>query len=849
MDPIGLAASIITLLEATNAVITICYNYNSFSSGTPTALLNLIDETCSLRNVLESLVRLVQEETKIGSSSPVAAGIEKLEALERQLTPSQYYKTPGRALSRRQSFLQALTWPLKEGEANRVIEQIALLRSTLSLALETDQTLVFRFTFLAQSFDIVNLILAVLTRRLMLAMQDLTVHNNNLLEDTQGRVASLQQASSNQQNESRHEKIQTWLAAPDATTNHGIALSKRHPGTGEWLVGSKEFSAWQFDASIVLWICGIPGCGKTILTSTIIDHLQNNRANAGAASSPGRRIMLTYFYFDFCDANRQDPEDMLRSVVSQLVSQCSRLDASVDDLFVAKAAGGRQSTFQGLLQILRGFMQERDEVFLVLDALDECVDKPRLWDFLREIDTWDTRLHLLITSQQDDETESQFKRLKCGIKIPIQASFVDADIRSYVRERLYSDPKLRRWQRRPDLVYEITEAMAGRANGMFRWVACQLDALVSCLNVSMLRQALSSLPRSLDGMYTDALCQIDNAHSGLVSTLLQWLTYSTRPLSVEELAEIATVDLARKSASSPTTQFDPDRRFLDPKDILSLCPSIFITTTPLNPGDSTLDDQAISNRQVRLAHFSVKQFLTSVEIQVGPASRYAVLEGRSHAAIAKACIAYLLQFERPYTVMANVVRSSPLLRYAANYWPLHARLAGDHGDGDGDADPALGSMIMELFTTETAYLNWTAFLDGYTPFSRDSIFLSSDGSDRPPHALYYASSFRLCSAAWELISNNAPINSSGPAGTALAAACLLGHVETARLLLDNGAEVDAEGPLGSPMFLAAGKGHIEVVKLLLERGADATKRNEGMTALEEATRYGHRDAVRLLSST
>ncbi|KAJ9245959.1 hypothetical protein DTO027B5_7240 [Paecilomyces variotii] len=748
MDPLSVTASIIALLQAANAVLSICYNYNCFSTGSSSGLSTIIDEICSLRNVLESLVRLAQEENKNSARlptlrllcqpfGPLAIGVEKLESLERRLTPSNYYA--GRVPSRRQAFLRALSWPLKEAESRRTIEQIALLRSTLSLAIDTDQT------------------------RLILAMQDLTAQNNCLLADTQERVANLQRASSDIRNDSQRQKIQSWLAAPDASMNHEIARSKKHPGTGEWFITSTEFLSWKADASQVLWVCGIPGCGKTILSSTIIDHLQDN-----CCHNPHK--VLTYFYFDFNDTKRQSPENMLRGVISQFISKNNKLHPSVDSLFASK--GGHQPTFQELLQVLRELIQEYDEAFLILDALDECMTKQ-----------------------------------KCSSSV---------------------------YWRRPDLADEITETMATHANGMFRWVACQLDALENCLNVSLLRQALCCLPRSLDAMYTEALCRINKDYSGLVSMALQWLTYSTRPLSIEELAEIATVDLAS------TTRFDPDRRFLDPRDILGLCPSIFVTTTPGNPGLETLED--VKHQQIRLSHFSVKQYLTSSQIQSGPASQYAITESKAHACIAKVCLAYLLQFDRPYTTMQDVVQSSFLLRYATNYWPLHAKLAGL------DAD-TLCPMIMELFRLEPAYLSWTAFLDGYTPFNRDCFSEDNDdGLNHPPHPLYYASSFGLGDIARQLINTNAPIDSKGPAGTALAAACLSGHLETVRLLLDNSADIDAQGALGSPILLAAGRGHMEVVKLLLERGADVTRQSEGQTALEEARKYGHEDVARLLSS-
>ncbi|KAL4961575.1 uncharacterized protein BDV14DRAFT_203609 [Aspergillus stella-maris] len=820
MDPISVTASIITLFQAANAVLAVCYNYQSFSGGSSSGLSTLIIEVRSLRDVLESVVRLVSDENKgkvtdrlptlrilCQPSGPLATGLEKLETLERRLTPSNYHQNVdgARPFSRRHKLWQALSWPLKEAESQKLIEEIAVLRSTLSLAMETDQT------------------------GLLLAMQDLATQNHDLLVGTQESLENLQRASFATRNDYRRQIFQSWLAAPDSSTSHAIARSKKYAGTGEWLLSSKEFQAWKDDFSLGLWICGIPGCGKTTLSSTIIDHLQERCYIDGNS-----RKALTYFYFDFNDAKRQSADDMMRGIISQFVSQTNEISAFVDALFASKS--GQLATFDELVQLLQQLVSAFDDVFLVLDALDECENKDRLWKALQRINANNGRLHLLITSRSNDEAEMGFNRLKLGTKIILHGTNVDNDIRSYVQERLRSDPKLRRWQRRPDLVDDIKEAMMTNAQGMFRWVACQLDALERCLNASMLRQALLNLPKSLDDMYTKALCGIQNEHSELVSMALKWLTYSTRPLAVEELAEIATVDLLSQ------TTFDPDRRLLDPRDILDLLPSIFVSTTYLKLDLTTLrDKENTGNQQVRLAHFSVKQYLTSAGIQSGPASQYAVTEAKAHACIAQVCIAYLLQFNQPYPAMADVIQASPLLRYAANYWSLHARLA--LANINPDAEEKLCSIVMELFTSDIAYLNWSAFLDGYTPFNRYPGDNDNDAFNRAPHPLYYASSFGLINIARQLLdlTPTPDINSNGQVGTALAAACLSGHLETARLLLDNGADIEAEGLLGTPILLAAGIGHMELVKLLIDRGADATG------ALEEAKTAGHQDVVRLLS--
>jgi hypothetical protein len=344
----------------------------------------------------------------------------------------------------------------------------------------------------------------------------------------------------------------------------------------------------------------------------------------------------------------------------------------------------------------------------------------------------------------------------------------------------------------------------------------------------MLRTTLASLPNSLDDMYAEALKLVPNEHTQLVSKLLQWLAFSTRPLYIEEIAEIATVDIA----SSP--KFDPDRRLFDPRDIINLCPSIFVAVANSSDGDSA-DPPA---QQLCLAHFSVKEYLLSDQIRTSDVCQFAMTEQTAHATIAADCLAYLLQFDRPYIEVPEVARSSTLLRYATNYWAEHVKRSGEEGYNK------LEPHVLELLQSGTVYANWTAFLEGYTPFSSDE-----EGPNSPPDPLYYAASYGLSRVCETLIRNGSPVDSPGQAGTALAAACLSGSTDAVRVLVDNGADVNASGPLGPPLLLAAGKGAVGIVECLLQTGADVRYGSEtGETALVEALRYGHKDVARLLQS-
>src|ERR1700761_6247580 len=75
----------------------------------------------------------------------------------------------------------------------------------------------------------------------------------------------------------------------------------------------------------------------------------------------------------------------------------------------------------------------------------------------------------------------------------------------------------------------------------FRWVFCQLEVLRHCFPTN-LRRTLSELPKSLDETYKRILKEINNANGEHAYRLLQCLAVASRPLRVEELAELIAFD-------------------------------------------------------------------------------------------------------------------------------------------------------------------------------------------------------------------------------------------------------------------------------------------------------------------
>ena len=60
----------------------------------------------------------------------------------------------------------------------------------------------------------------------------------------------------------RLQKIIKWLSAPDPSTNHYAACSRRQQATGLWLLDGQKFGKWKTAKPALLWLHGIRECTK-----------------------------------------------------------------------------------------------------------------------------------------------------------------------------------------------------------------------------------------------------------------------------------------------------------------------------------------------------------------------------------------------------------------------------------------------------------------------------------------------------------------------------------------------------------------------------------------------------------
>ncbi|KAH9169401.1 hypothetical protein EDB89DRAFT_1908686 [Lactarius sanguifluus] len=293
--------------------------------------------------------------------------------------------------------------------------------------------------------------------------------------------------------------------------------------------------------------------------------------------------IMAYFYFDFKDLSKQTCHDLLLSLVSQLSTRSSPCCDILHHVYKAHENGTRQPSDDTLKECLKEMLRlpGQSTIFIVLDALDECPDSsgipsPRdeVLELVKElVDLQLDGLHICATSRPEVDIRAVLESLASHSVSLHDESGQKTDIADYVRNVVNSSPStaMRRW--RTDDKTLVIETLTERADGMFRWVFCQLEALRHCFPPN-LRQFLNDLPETLDETYERILRGINKAQRDNARRLLQCLAVAVRPLRVEELAELLAFDF-QASSSGGIPKLKDDWRWDDQEEaVLSTCSSL-----------------------------------------------------------------------------------------------------------------------------------------------------------------------------------------------------------------------------------------------------------------------------------
>ena len=432
MDPLSFTASLVAIIGLSQTVLVACYRLQGQIKDAEKDVSSIIADVQALTDIMEEFREITQgpdeadeilkslslstaAEPGNGGKQPVfTACLSALEACDSALR----YLSGKLAPLCKPGFRSKLMWPLQASAVEQKLGIINRQKTTLSLALSVYQTR----------------LLATHIRKAAREKQD-----------------------------TKKSKVVSWFKTSNPEQNHAISRGKHEPGTATWIFHEDAFVDWESAMGGLLWVHGIPGAGKTVLSSTIIDHLETAIAGGG---NPGTK-RLAYYYFDFADSRKHSVADMLKSVIYQLLCTTSGESEAAVALYNSMCEGTEEPTVEELLGVLTAEVALTDVTYLVIDALDECPgprgERQLLFKGFLNNEKLPGNLKVLVTSRKEPDIEAALESILAHM-ICIQSFKVDRDVRVYVKGEIERDATLKRWQ--PTLKKEILDGIVLGAHGM-----------------------------------------------------------------------------------------------------------------------------------------------------------------------------------------------------------------------------------------------------------------------------------------------------------------------------------------------------------------------------------------------
>lgn len=214
----------------------------------------------------------------------------------------------------------------------------------------------------------------------------------------------------NQRQQSQKDRdILDWLTTVDYGSQQSDFISRRQEGTGEWLLCTDEFTTWLNQKNKTLFCSGIPGAGKTILTSIAINHLNDQYA-------ADHTIGIAYIYFNFRRKDVQKAKDLLLSLLKQFLQGQVSLPESVKTLYEHHSRKRTRPSLKEVEEELLSAVSHYSRAFIVVDALDECgVSDSRREVFLSSVFNLQakTGTNIFATSRINNKNEKVFDTALC----------------------------------------------------------------------------------------------------------------------------------------------------------------------------------------------------------------------------------------------------------------------------------------------------------------------------------------------------------------------------------------------------------------------------------------------------
>jgi WD40 repeat protein len=416
----------------------------------------------------------------------------------------------------------------------------------------------------------------------------------------------------------------------------------------------------------IFWLTGAPGCGKSVIVSAVVRHLQEEDRQC-------------YFYFlKHTDKSKQNLSGLLISLAWQMARRDVALRRSLlrmrlEDELTAESNDFRAIWKQLFTQrILRTHFQQRQ--YWIIDALDEAHGGHELISLLKGVPE-NLPISIFVTSRKDLTLEKHMQRAPMlqVVTKRIEPRDTLADIRLYLEDNVEDLPVSD-----PADVEDLIEKLTLKSQGSFLWTRLMLQKLENTWAQGDIDEAIDSIPEGLQDMYLQILEDMEENNASnkeLAKSILRWAVCGGRPLTKVELQEAIRLDTGQKVHKLG-------------KMLERLCGQLV-----------SIDDQD----RLQMVHDTARDFLLDPTLN----SEFAINKAETHEQLADICLKYLLEdtktpaTRRPFPTIND--STVPAFRsYASLYFSEHVFKSPP-------ADPQTARSRLEVFL-EHSILNWIEYI-------------------------------------------------------------------------------------------------------------------------------------------
>ncbi|KAE8395610.1 ankyrin repeat-containing domain protein [Aspergillus alliaceus] len=672
------------------------------------------------------------------------------------------------------------------------------------------------------------------------------------------------------------QTICDWISPMDFSAAQERILATRQEGTCDWFIQSPTVTDFIAHKGSVIWAVGIPGSGKTVLSSAIIDYLTRF-----TRLSPDRAA-VAYAYCDYRMQESQTTLGLVACFLRQLLEVYWEVNVSVPEdvhaIYYLHKETKTGPSMAECLEMLAALIAGCGNVFVVIDGLDECGPATRQ-ELVKTIRSAAPSIHLLITSRYLGDIKATLDDVSI-----VEVSAPGEDLKCYAQGCIEKYPELQ--TALGTLPTEMSEAylehITQSAAGMFPVVQFLVQAWADdSQRLEAGPPSLSLVFRELDAFYSEITMKIFDQPSpdaALARQILIWVAFSRRPVTVSEVTDVIGAEaISQVIASFPGVLAGPEL-------LTTVCAGILTIDSKagtLRPAHVTLETYLQRNQEGIFAQAqeyitsSCMRYLSFEEFKAGPCANdqdmlarlqkhpffhYAANEWGHHAlgAAETACKEAIIAFLDNRQVVESVMQAKSITRD----WQLYPQ----HVDSESYPHGVTGTALAAFFGLATIVealmdnsvnkrscsdpqgaLYWAAtggsaevikllLRRGVTPNVRGVMRAAAENG--------YEDVIRI------LVANGGDVNAGcyEDEGNALQTAAIKGNESLILCLLELGADPNrVAGELGSVLHIAAVNGDESITRLLLENGADPnTKGGMYGFALQAAVEEGHENIIKML---